>query len=384
MKILLLSYYFSAGLEGTAIVFINIAKLLAKNGHKVWVVTNKFEGVNYPKHENIKIVFVSSPRKIQTIRKTTISDTIRFVFSTFRVGLSIAKKEKIDLIHSNSGIAGIAGSFISSLTSKPHIITIHSVYTEEFWREWTRQPGNSSFKAFLGKISEKLIVQSKHSAIHTVSEVVKDNLEKLGEKKPINVIPNAIQINDPIIEDVNPFQFIVISRLVVYKNVQVILKALKIVKKKFPKVNLLIMGDGPYRKTLEGLVDSLELQDNVKLLGTVMDEEEKNKYLASSQALLHASYYESFGLVILEAFSQKKPVIVSDIKPFSEIVEDGKNGILVPPNDEKKWAQAIISILSKPEDTSKMGESGRQTLKEKYSLEKMNAKIMDIYHQTLE
>ena len=59
MKILLLSYYFSLSLEGTAVVFINIAELLAKNGHKVWVVTNKFEGVDYPKHDNLKIVFVS-------------------------------------------------------------------------------------------------------------------------------------------------------------------------------------------------------------------------------------------------------------------------------------------------------------------------------------
>jgi len=71
MKILLLSNLFSVNFNGSSIVFTEIAKLLAKNGHKVWVLTNKFEGVEYPKHENLKIVFVSSYQKFQKIQRTT-------------------------------------------------------------------------------------------------------------------------------------------------------------------------------------------------------------------------------------------------------------------------------------------------------------------------
>ena len=121
MRILLLSYFFSAGLEGTATVFINIAELLAKNGHKVWVLTNKFEGVDYPKHNNLKIVFISSPQKYQKRQGTTMKDSIKFIFSGVKTGLSVIKNEKIDLIHSNGRIAGLAGSLISTLTSKSHI-----------------------------------------------------------------------------------------------------------------------------------------------------------------------------------------------------------------------------------------------------------------------
>jgi len=118
MNILLLSYFFSAGLQGTAIVFINIAELLAKNGHKVWVVTKKFEGVDYPKHDNLKIVFISPPEKYQKKQKTSIKDTILYIISSIKIGVSITKKEKIDIIHSNGGIAGYAGSIIAMLTSK--------------------------------------------------------------------------------------------------------------------------------------------------------------------------------------------------------------------------------------------------------------------------
>jgi len=382
MKILLLSYFFSAGLEGTAIVFINIAELLAKNGHKVWVVTNKFEGVEYPKHNNLKIVFISTPQKYQKNRRTTMKNTIQYIFSTIKTGLSITKKEKIDIIHSNGGIAGFAGSIISSFTKKKHILTIHNIYPQDFWKEWENQPENSKFKAFLGKTQERIVIKSRNSVIHTVSELVKENLEKLGVKKPIVVIPNAIKISESYNVPTNSSQFVLISRLVFYKNVQIILKALKIVKKKFPNVSFTIIGDGPYRKTLEELVDNLELRENVSFKGTVIDELEKNKLIASSQALLLPSYYESFGLVILEAFSQKKPAIVSDLKPLSEIVEHNKTGLVVPPHNEKEWAKTLEYALSHPEEIAKMGEHGRKVLEEQYNLDIFWNRISKMYQDT--
>jgi len=383
MNILLLSHYFSVGLEGTAIVFINIAELLAKNGHKVWVVTNKFEGVNYPKHENLQIIFISSPQKFEKKHRTTIKGTTKYIFSTVKTGLSITKNEKIDIIHSNGGIAGLAGSIISMLTSKNHILTIHNVYPKDFWKEWSKQPENSKFKAFLGKIQEKIVLKSRYKVIHTVSELVKENLIKLGVKKPIVVIPNVIRISESHNVSTNPFQFVLISRLVFYKNVQVILKALKIVKKNFPQVSFTIIGDGPYRKTLEKLVDNLELKENVSFVGTVIDETEKNKLIASSQALLHSSYYESFGLVILEAFSQKKPAIVSDLKPLSEIVEHNKTGLVVSPHNEKEWAKTLEYALSHPKEIAKMGEHGRMELEEHYNLDVYWKRISKMYHDVI-
>jgi len=379
MKILLLSYYFSEGLEGTAIVFINIAELLAKNGHKVWVVTNKFEGVDYPKHNNLKIIFISSPQKSQKKQSTTIKDTIQYIFSTVKTGLAITKNEKIDIVHSNGGIAGFAGSIISLFKSKNHILTIHNVYPPDFWKEWIKQPENSKFKAFLGKIQEKIIIKSRYTIIHTVSELVKENLVKLGVKKQIVVIPNAIRSSESYNVPTNPFQFVLISRLVFYKNVQIILKALKIVKKKFPRVSLTIIGDGPYKKTLEELVDNLELRNNVTFKGRIINQVEKNKLIAISHALLHPSYYESFGLIILEAFSQKKPAIVSDLKPLSEIVEHNKTGLVVPPHDEKEWAKTLEYALSHPEDIAKMGERGRLVLEEQYNLDIYWKRISNMY-----
>ena len=236
MNILLLSYYFSEGFEGTAIIFINIAELLAKNGHKVWVITNRFEGVDYPKHNNLKIIFISSPQKFLK-KQRTLKNSIQYIFSTVKIGLSITKNENIDIIHSNGGVSGLAGSIISMLTSKSHILTIHNVYPEEFWNEWKTQPENSKFKAFLGKLQVKMVLKLRHTEIHTVSEPVKENLLKRGVKKPIIVIPNGIKVSESCNVSTNQNQFVLISRLVFYKNVQIILNALKIVKKKKTQIS---------------------------------------------------------------------------------------------------------------------------------------------------
>jgi len=112
MNVLLISYYFQPGFEGSTSLFTNIADLLAKNGHKVWVLTHKFKGLKYETHPNINIVFVSSELSFEVRQKTSLAETIRFSFAAWKKGLEIIKNKKIDLIHSN-GVAGLAGSWIS-------------------------------------------------------------------------------------------------------------------------------------------------------------------------------------------------------------------------------------------------------------------------------
>jgi len=143
----------------------------------------------------------------------------------------------------------------------------------------------------------------------------------------------------------------------------------------------MIIGNGPYRKTLEELVDNLELRDNVNFKGTVIDEAEKYKLIASSQALLLPSNYESFGLVILEAFSQKKPAIVSDLKPLSQIVEHNKTGLVVPAHNEKEWAKTLEYALNHPKEIATMGERGRNVLQEQYNLNVFWNRISKMYDE---
>src|SRR3990172_7111403 len=382
MNILLISHYFLPGFEGSTSLVTIIADLLAKNGHNVWVITHRFKGVEYKTHPNIKIVFVSSELSFGE-NKTSLTKTIRFTLAAIQAGLKIIKKEKIDIIHSNA-IAGPAGAWLSYLTSKKHIMLLHDVYSADpnFWKEWKKQEGNSSFGVLLGKLLEKVYVHSRYAAIHTVSEASKDDLIKVGVKKPIFVIENAIQIKESENLEKNPLQFVYVGRLVFYKNIQVVLKAINIVKKSFPKVSFILVGRGTYRNNLEEIVRNLELEDNVEFKGHV-SEDEKIKLLATSQAVIFPSLFEGFGLVILESFMQKKPVLVSNVRPMTDIVEDKKTGLVLPINDEKAWAEAIEHILENLQEAQKMGENGRKVLEERYVHEKMNRKILEMYDEVI-
>jgi glycosyltransferase involved in cell wall biosynthesis len=383
MNILLISYHFLPGFEGSTSLITIIADLLAKNGHKVWVITHKFQGIEYKTHPNIKIVFVSSELPFGE-NKTSLIKTIRFTLTAIQAGLKIIKKEKIDIIHSNA-IAGPAGAWLSYLSSKKHIMLLHDVYSADpnFWKEWKKQEGNSSFNALLGKLLEKIYVHSRYAAIHTVSEASRDDLIKVGVKKPIYVIHNAIPIKEAEITITNPYQFVYVGRLVFYKNLQVVIKALRLLKERFPKINLIIIGKGPYRNYLEKLVEKYSLQNNVIFKG-YLSEEEKNKLLAESQALVFLSLFEAFGLVILEAFMQKKPVLVSNVRPLSDIVEHKKTGLVISPNDENAWTTAMEAIIKDPLTAARMGSEGRKEIDEKYSLERLEEKLGKMYKEILD
>jgi len=149
LNILILIRFFSPEVGGSEFLFCTIAELLAKNGHNVWVITNKLEGVNYIQHPNIKTIFVSS-HPLSDLKKWKQQYKINFIFSALSKGMKIIKNEKIDLIHSNLFEPAIAASILSSLTSKPHILAIHDItpMKKEFLEEWNKQKENSRLKSF--------------------------------------------------------------------------------------------------------------------------------------------------------------------------------------------------------------------------------------------
>lgn len=383
MNILLLSQFFSDTKGGGEYVFSLIAKLLAEKGHKIWVITNLIKNENYEFDENIKIEFVEPVLEYKGGLPVSFYENLRYSFGAVLKGLSIVKNEKIDIIHSNNFAPALAGSIISFFTRKPHITTVHDIFSlcgKDYWKQWGKQNDVSTLSVKLAPFFEKMILRLQHKAIHTVSEASKDDLKKFGSKKPIYVIPNSIEeVNNKNLNVVNT-QFVFIGRLVFYKNLEVVIKALRIVKKIHPEVMLLIAGDGPHRKNLEKIVQKLELSNNIKFLGFVSSKE-KSRLLSASQALVFPSLCEGFGLVILEAFSHGRPVLVSKIRPLSDIVSDRDNGFVISPHNEEEWAERMNDIIENPEEANKMGQDGRRLLKSDYQSDIMIEKVLQMYNE---
>jgi len=383
MNILLLSQFFSITKGGGEYVFKTIAEVMAQNGHKVWVITNNVKDETYQESENLKIITVNPTIQYKGGLPPTFLDNIRYSINAFQKGRNIIKNQKIDLIHSNNFSPALAGSLISYFTKTPHITTIHdifSIYDKKFWKKWAAQSNISSTNARLVPFFEKLMMRFRFDCIHTVSDATKNDILKIGTKKPICVIPNCIHDEVWIKTEQKNNQFAYIGRLVFYKNIEVILHAWCIVTKKSPDAKLIIAGDGPNKKPLQELVKKLDMTQNIIFMGYVTAEQ-KSKLLAESNALLFPSTMEGFGLVMLESFQQNRPVITSNIPPMSDIVEDNKTGFLINPNDEKKWAEKIISIIKDPEISNKMGREGNKVLKEKYNQELFYKNLLKMYYE---
>jgi glycosyltransferase involved in cell wall biosynthesis len=385
LKILLLSQFFSTTRGGGENVFSNIAQVLAENDHKVWVITNKIKGEIYPENKNIEIITVPPILEYKGGLPPSFSDNIQFIINAIRKGEKIICSERIDLIHSNNFAPAIAGSFLSLMKKKPHVTTvfdIFSLYEKDFWRKWTKQTNVSYLNAILVPWFEKILFKLRINAIHTISDASKKDIIKMKTTKPIYNIAPTIREEPPLNATVIPFQFVYVGRLVFYKNLEVIIKASRIVTVIYPDYKLIIVGDGPHRASLEDLTRKNNLEKNILFKG-YLSVGEKTKIIAESNALLFPSLIEGFGLVILEAFSQKRPVLTSDISPMSDIVENQKTGYTINMYDENIWAEKIIKLIKEPWISQKMGMSGFQVLKEKYNQEIFYQKLINMYQSVL-
>jgi len=229
---------------------------MVQNGHNVWVITNYVKGERYEESENLKIITVNPTLEYKGGLPPTFLDNIRYALNAFQKGRNIIRNEKIDIIHSNNFSPALAGSLISYFTKTPHITTIHdifSIYDKDFWRKWARQSNVSYTNARLVPFFEKLMMRLKFNCIHTVSDATKNDIQKIGTKKPIHIISNCIQDQDQVTIEPKANQFVYLGRLVFYKNVEVILQAFKIVSKEFPDAKLVIAGDGPHKESLQEL-----------------------------------------------------------------------------------------------------------------------------------
>lgn len=179
----------------------------------------------------------------------------------------------------------------------------------------------------------------------------------------------------------SPFQIMIAGRLVAFKGHRYLIEAMTQLVKVFGQdVKLLIAGTGDLAQELKEQTRQLGLEDNIDFLGYSND---VGALMANSDVVVVPSISEGFGVVFLEAFSAKTPVVSWDVPAGNELMEHGKTGYLIPPYDVNLLAEQLIEVLNNPEDQEIIVEAAYQRLKAYFNLERMVNETIAFYEDAL-
>lgn len=171
-----------------------------------------------------------------------------------------------------------------------------------------------------------------------------------------------------------------IGRLDPQKGLSTLIEAAARLAPKFPNTHFLLVGEGPQRPQLEQLIRDKALVGRVHLAGWRPDIPE---VLAAGTALILSSLWEGMPNVILEAMASGLPVVATRVEGTSELIIDGRTGLLVPPQSPPELVTAIETILSTSVQARTMGQSGRERAAAEFSWDKMVSRYCELYSSLL-
>jgi len=151
-----------------------------------------------------------------------------------------------------------------------------------------------------------------------------------------------------------------LQRLSAEKRVDVVIDAVALLMKQaYPNVRLVIGGTGELESRLRKQARELGLHGRILFAGYIPDSE-LAKYFAMSDIFVFHSVFETFGIVLAEAMAAGKPIVSVESTAIPELVEDGINGLLVPPLDPEEMAKALIRLVHDRSLRKKMGDCNRR------------------------
>ena len=179
-----------------------------------------------------------------------------------------------------------------------------------------------------------------------------------------------------------------VARLVEVKGTRYLLRAFAAVARKYPRVQLLIIGDGPLRRQLQALTASLGVRERVEFLGAVphgavLSWMRKAAMLVLPGIRTATGREEGLGMVLLEAAATGVPIIGSRVGGIPECILDGRTGFLVPERDANALAQRLSQLLESPGKRYQMGAAGRALVESRFNIDRQTAALEDLYDSLL-
>lgn len=190
------------------------------------------------------------------------------------------------------------------------------------------------------------------------------------------VDPDLQQVREHGDEE-NGGRLLFVGRLAAVKGLPILLEAVARLKASRPEIRLDVIGDGPERSLLESLASALGISDCVDFLG-YRSQEEVRQHLTRTDVFVMASFAEGVPVVLMEAMSAGVAPVATRIAGVSELVEDGVNGLTVPPGDMDSLLAAIERLLDDASLRARLGRAGREKVQREFNINREAAWLRQI------
>ena len=307
-----------------------------------------------------------------------------------------SKLNRVDIAHSHTWYANLAGYLASKMFGIPHVVTAHSL---EPLRPWKAEQLGGGYQ--ISSWVEKLAYENADAIIAVSAGMKKDVLQAYPsiDSKRVHVILNGINttkfapnLNSATLGKYGikePFALFV-GRITRQKGLAHLLRAWRQVPSEYSLVLAAGSPDEPaIGAEVETLIKELSAErGNIHWIKDMLPHDELTSLLSHARVFLCPSIYEPLGIVNLEAMACETAVVASKVGGIPEVVVDGETGLLVELDDDREifesnFAAAINQVMSDLSLANKLGKAGRIRTVEDFGWDKVATSTVDLYRSLI-
>jgi glycosyltransferase involved in cell wall biosynthesis len=308
--------------------------------------------------------------------------------------ISVLRSRKCDIIHTHTGRTNLLGRLAGRVMGVPVVSTVQSAVSRDINRDGQKAGLNAWIERRTMGWSARLLTVSRHN---------RDELVRWGAD-PARVlhIPNGVpaRFGLPRFEELTAacqkFGLVrgkarlvgMLASMRPRKGPEVLLRAMPLVRERFPDAMLLMVGGAEFVEGRDYLADlkklAVELGVGDAVVFTGHRDDARTMLALMDVVILPSLFGEGLPLTILEAMSLGKPVVASRTEGNDEVVRDGETGFLVEANNPRALADGVVRMLEDMDQAARMGWAGRKLLEKEYDIDLMARRYEAVYSEVLE
>ncbi len=321
------------------------------------------------------------------------------LFDSYRMAEAGAINLKgFDLIHERFNLLALGGAWASKKLGIPFVLEVNADLLEQRKFKGIAEKG---LRRLFAVWATRLCFNAAAKII-CISAGLKDHLSRTWniEESKLTVLPCAADVdaleanhnpelvrrglgltNEPVVIWVGGF--------FPWHDVDLLIKSFTLVLQTYPSAKLVLVGDGPTRQSIAQMVQKNGLQESVIMTGAIAHADVPEMLsIADIAVVASAPVPANRGgtgtpLKLFEYMAAGKPIIATALKEAAEVIQNGHNGLLVEAGDVNRFADAILTLLSDPEERVRLGQNARLQAIEKYSWEEYTRRLEEIYLNVL-